>query len=110
MIEKGGVLDTTKLAEFVRFGRAAMRGDKSFVITHSEIFPGTFASTTETADYLVQALGLKRKAVLEWGPGGMQQLSEVRSGKFSILGFAGNTGPDHIDHMHGLPSFLSLLR
>jgi hypothetical protein len=39
----------------------------------------------------------------------MQQLSEVRAGRLSILGFAGNAGPDHIDHLHGLPEFLALI-
>jgi pimeloyl-ACP methyl ester carboxylesterase len=106
VIEKGGTLDETKLAELLRFARAAMTGEKRFLITHSEIFPGTFASTTETTDYLVRTLGLRRTPVLRWGPGGMQQLSEVRSGRFEILGFAGNAGPDHIDQFHGLPEFL----
>jgi hypothetical protein len=83
-----------------------MAGRKRFLVTHSEIFPGTFASTTETTDYLVQALGLKRTPVLRWGPNGMQQLSEARQGRFEILGFAGNAGPDHIDQFHGMPEFL----
>ena len=109
VLAKGGALDTTNLEAFVRFGRAAMRGEKRFVITHSEIFPGTFASTTETTDYLVQALGLKRTPVLRWGPHGMQQLSEVQAGGFEILGFAGNSGPDHIDHFHAMPEFLRRL-
>lgn len=106
VIEKGGTLDTTNLDMFVRFAQAAMRGEKRFLITHSEIFPGTFASTTETTDYLVQALGLARTPVLRWGPGGMQQLSEVRRGRFEIMGFAGNSAPDHIDQFHGMPDFL----
>ena len=109
VIEKGGVLDTTNLVAFTRYARAAMRRDKRFLITHSEIFPGTFASTTETSDYLIDVLGLERKAVLQWGPGGMQQLSEVRRGQFQIMGFAGNAGPDHIDQFHGMPEFLRRL-
>ena len=91
------------------FAQAAVRGDKRFVITHSEIFPGTFASTTETADYLLNALGLKRTPVLEWGPRGMQQLVEVHSGRFELLSFAGNTAPDHVDHLQGMPEFLERL-
>ena len=110
VIEKGGAIDSTNLVAFARFARAAMRGEKKFVVTHSEIFPGTFASTTETADWLIQALGLQRTPVLKWGPRGMQQTSEVRSGAFHIMGFAGNAGPDHIDHAQGLPEFLRLVR
>jgi hypothetical protein len=109
VVAKGGTLDASNLEAFARFARAAMRGEKRFLVTHSEIFPGTFASTTETSDYLVSTLGLRRTPVLRWGPRGMQQLSEVKAGKFEILGFAGNAGPDHIDQLHGMPEFLKLL-
>jgi hypothetical protein len=104
VLAEGGKLDTTKLVPFLRFARRAVAGQAAFLITHSEIFPGTFASTTETADWLIAGLGLARTPVLAWGPGGMQQLSEVRRGGLTILGFAGNTGPDHIDHLHGSAS------
>jgi hypothetical protein len=90
----------------VQFARQALAGKKSFVFTHSEIFPGTYASTIECADYMIEQLGLERKAVLKWGPLGMQQLSKVQKGHFQILGYAGNTAPDHIDHFHGLYHFL----
>lgn len=109
VIASGGAVDERALDVFIRYGRAAIRGDKRLLITHSEIFPGTFASTTETTDVLVQVLGLRRVAVLRWGPVGMQQLSEARTGRLLIIGFAGNTAPDHIDHFHGMPEFLRRL-
>jgi hypothetical protein len=109
VMSKGGTLDENNLVTFVRFARAAMRGEKRFLITHSEIFPGTFASTTETADYLLAALGLKRTPVLHWGPRGMQQLSEAKQGRFEILGFAGNAAPDHVDQFQGMPEFLKIV-
>ena len=71
-----------------------------------EDVPGTYASTTETADFILTAVQLKRHPVLQWGPGGMQMLSETRAGGLTVLGFAGNTAPDHVDHFHGLPEFL----
>ncbi len=49
VLAKGGAIDSTALDVFVKFARAAVRGDKRFVVTHSEVFPGTFASTTETS-------------------------------------------------------------
>ena len=109
VIANGGTIDESNLEVFVRFARAAMRNEKRILITHSEIFPGTFASTTETTDYLVRTLGLHRTPVLRWGPGGMQQLSDVRQGQLEIMGFAGNTAPDHIDQFHGMPDFLARL-
>jgi hypothetical protein len=108
-IEKGGALDPENLEAFLRFARAAVRGEKQFLITHSEIFPGTFASTTETADCLLDSLGLVRKPTVAWGPRGMQQLGMVRRGGFELLSFAGNSAPDHIDHLHGMPEFLAQL-
>ena len=107
VLATGGTMDTTNLVAFANFARAAMRGEKRFIVTHSEIFPGTFASTTETANWLLRALGLHRTPILRWGPHGMQQLSEVRAGRFELLGFAGNSAPDHVDHLHAMPEFLA---
>ncbi len=103
----GATLDTVNLAAFAEFARAARRGEKRFMVTHSEIFPGTFASTTETADWLIATLGLRRTPVLKWGPRGTQQLSEVRAGRFELLGFAGNSALDHIDQFHAMPELLA---
>jgi hypothetical protein len=109
-VANGGVLDTANMAAFAEFARAAVRGDKRFVVTHSEIFPGTFASTSETANWLLRAVGIRRERVMKWGPRGMQQLSKARSGKFELLGFAGNSAPDHIDHLHAMPELLKRLK
>ncbi|MGH7446254.1 MAG: hypothetical protein ACRELT_01750 [Longimicrobiales bacterium] len=109
VLADSGKLDTRNLHEFRAFARAAMSGSKQFLVTHSEIFPGTFASTTETADWLLDELGLRRTAVLRWGFRGMQQLSEVQAGGFELLGYAGNSAPDHVDHFHALPELLARL-
>ncbi len=109
VLADGGTLNGKKLEGFVRYAQLAMAGEKRLVITHSAIFPGTYASTTECADHLIDAMGLQRRAVLKWGPVGMQLLSETRKNGLTVLGFAGNTAPDHVDHFHGLPAFLKML-
>jgi hypothetical protein len=103
-------LDPDHLEVFLKFARDAVAGRKKMIVTHSEIFPGTFASTTETTDWLIAQLGLKRRAVLRWGPMKTQQLSEVRKGRFLLLGYAGNSAPDHVDQFHSLPEYLKWLR
>ncbi len=103
-------LETPNVEAYLPLLRDAIAGMKSVVITHSEIFPGTFASTTETADWLLQQLGLKRKPVARWGPMGTQQLSEVRKGKLLLRGYAGNSAPDHVDQLHSLSEYLKWLR
>lgn len=103
-------LETENLQIWLQFARDAVAGKKQLIITHSEIFPGTYASTTETADWLLGQLGLKRRPVAKWGPMGTQQLSEARQGKFLLIGFAGNSAPDHVDQLHSLPDYLKWLR
>jgi hypothetical protein len=94
---------------FIRFADETVKknSNKKFLITHSEIFPGTFVSTTEATDFILQKLGIRRQPIFKWGPLGMQQLSAARQHHFAVLGFAGNTGPDHMDHLHGLFYFLN---
>ena len=101
-------IGTENLKIWEQFGRNAIAGPKRMIVTHSEIFPGTFASTTETADYLLARLAVPRRAILKWGPMGLQQLSEAKSGKFRLMSFAGNSAPDHVDQLHALPVWLRL--
>lgn len=102
-------LETANLAIWLKYGRGAIDGKKQMIVTHSEIFPGTFASTTETADYIVSQLKLTRMATVKWGPMKTQQLSEVRKGRFLLIGYAGNSAPDHVDQLHSLPDYLRWL-
>jgi hypothetical protein len=39
----------------------------------------------------------------------MQMLNEKHRYGLTILGFAGNTAPDHVDHCHALRAFLKML-
>ena len=106
----GGVVNAQDLDSFEHFAREAVAGKKVFVITHSEIFPATYASTTECTDYLLKALSIKRKPILKAGPNGMQQLSGADNGNFHVRGYAGNTAPDHVDQIHSMPDWFKLLK
>lgn len=109
VLSQGGRLNDENLKDFIQYAQLAIDNKKKLLITHSEILPGTYASTTETADFLICSLHLQRRPVLKWGPVGMQMLTETRAGGLTILGFAGNSAPDHVDHFHGLPVFLKML-
>src|SRR5262245_53677058 len=104
LLAEGGTLEPSGLDVFVMLAREAVAGKKCFVFTHSEIFPGTYASTTECADYLLAQLNLQRRAELHQGPMGMQQLSAVNAGRLHLVGYAGNSAPDHVDHLHAMPA------
>jgi hypothetical protein len=109
LLADGGTIQTSDVEPFVNFARAALAGRKTFVVTHSEIFPGAYASTTECADYLLSQLSLKRNPKLVSGPMGMQQLSALDASGFHLRGYAGNTAPDHIDFLHAMPAWFGLV-
>jgi hypothetical protein len=106
----GRGLEREHLEIYAQLARDALARKKQLLITHSEVFPGTFASTTETADWLIGELKLKAKPVLKWGPMRTQQLSEVRKGQFELRGYAGNSAPDHVDQLHSLADYLKWFR
>jgi hypothetical protein len=107
--EPGTAIEPKDLDSWQQFGRDAIAGKKRLIITHSEIFPGTYASTTETADYLLGQWGLAARPVVKWGPMRTQMLSEVKAGGLIVVGFAGNSAPDHVDQMQSLGEYLGWL-
>lgn len=111
VIAEGGRIDSADVAQFLALAAEAskVQPSKRFLITHSEIFPGTYVSTTEATDFILSRLELPRSPVLQWGPMGMQLLSDTRRNGFRVMGFAGNTAPDHVDHLHALHDFLEKL-
>jgi hypothetical protein len=106
----GGIVNSADLDAFLKFARLAVAGKKTFVITHSEIFPATYASTTECTDYLLTTLNLKRRAAVASGPMSMHQLTAVNTGGFHVRGYSGTTAPDHIDHIHAMSEWLKFLK
>jgi hypothetical protein len=95
---------------FVRFAADAVAEKKQMIVTHSEIVPGSYASTTECADYLLRRLDLKRVMDPREGPVGMAQLSVAKKGRFTLIGYAGREAADHIDQLHVLPEYLKWIR
>jgi len=102
-------VDQATLEPFLTFADEAAAGRKTLWVTHSEVYPGTYASTTETADALLRRAGLARRPALKAGPIGMQQLSETGRARLRVTGYAGNSAPDHMDHLYGIGAALAEL-
>lgn len=100
-------LVATNLDVFVDYAKHAVEKKRQMIVTHSRIVPGTYASTTETADYLLRAVQVEREMATGTGPGGLRRTSSARAGNLRIYGFTGETAPDHVDHLHLLPEWLS---
>ena len=108
-LSAGGSVLLKDLDAYLELAREAAAGRKYFVITHSQIHPGSYASTTECTNQLLRDLGLRREMYVRRGPMGMQQLTRVKRGKFRVFGYAGETAADHVDHIHAMPYWLGLL-
>lgn len=83
--------------DFLILANQAARGEKLFLITHSAQ-PTPYASTTETADYLINALKLMRTNA---GPTlkGASPKSVCNRGGFQVFGYDGVKADDHLWHL-----------
>ncbi len=92
---------------FADFAHEAAAGKQLFAITHSSIEPEKYASTRETAEYLVNHEKLALALVDEQGPRPQMHLtSRADQGNFHVRGFAGQVARDHCQHLHALGDWL----
>jgi hypothetical protein len=98
-------VNSEQMDGFARFARAAVAGDKWFILSHCQLKPDGYASTADTADFLLTAVGGKREVVEETWAGSLKLQSRFRAKQFEVYGFAGDAGPDHMRHLHNLAAF-----
>jgi hypothetical protein len=108
-LANGGTVNSADLDSFLKFAREAVNAKKTFVITHSQIFPAAYASTTGCTDFLLGALKLRRTMTPRDSPMSMHQLTAVDARGFHVRSYSGETAPDHIDHIHAMSEWLKLL-
>jgi hypothetical protein len=96
----GGTLNDGQLAPFARFAKEAAAGRKLMFVSHSSIIPPGYASTTETANYLIASLDGKPRASKPRtsDPWGLELVSWFLKSDFHVRGFAGNGKLDHCAH------------
>jgi hypothetical protein len=93
-------LNDLQLEPFLRFAREAAAGKKLMFVSHSSIIPPGYASTTETAHYLIQKLGGKpQRSKPRADPWGLDLISRYDRGSFHVRGYSGNDKMDHCAHI-----------
>ena len=88
-----------QIRAFTDFARASAAGKKLMFVSHSSIIPPGYASTTETAGFLIHELGGMPKASRGAGPLGLELISRYTQGNFHVRGFSGNDKLDHCAHL-----------
>jgi hypothetical protein len=95
------------LSTFKGFAEDAVRGQRLMVVTHSNIVTKEYASTTESASFLLEHLGLEREEPGHaFGPAGMELLSHVSMGGFHLQEYAGTDAKAHAQHLHAVGQLL----
>ena len=94
------------MAPFTLFADEAIAGHKLFAVTHSSI-QTPYASTTETAEFLLDTEGLPvdRSEVAGPRPGMMQTSKADREG-FHMRGYSGDDKAAHCDHLFAFGELL----
>lgn len=102
------VPDPAQIKDFTRMALRATLGRATFTMTHSQLFPGTYASTRECADAIISAVGATRTAASGTDATGMTLESTVNKAFFRIRSYQGTTGDDHMNHLHQMQEALKL--
>jgi len=97
----GSSLNDAQMQPFVDFARRARRGRGFMFVSHSSIIPPGYASTTETANYLIWKMGGKPRHTRPRSsdPMGLDLISRYSRGNFHVRGYAGNDKMDHCAHI-----------
>lgn len=95
------LLNEAQMEPFTRFARDASRRRKFMFVSHSSIIPPGYASTTETANYLIWKVGGKPRKVRPRGsdPMGLDLIARYTRGNFHVRGYRGNDKMDHCAHI-----------
>jgi hypothetical protein len=91
------------MAPFTAFADEAVAGKKLFALTHSQITT-PYASTTETADFLLAQEGVARVPTKNTAPPrpGMTLKTRADRAGFHVAGYSGGNEEAHCDHLHAL--------
>jgi len=97
----GNMINETQIKPFVEFAQAAANGEKFMFVSHSSIIPPGYASTTETANFLIYKVGGKPRHTQPRGsdPMGLDLISRFSKGQFHVRGYSGNDKMDHCAHI-----------
>ncbi len=113
-----GVVHPGLMQDFLRYAKASVDGKKTMIITHCmEPTPG-YASTRETADYLLLQLDLKAEpidvvvnvsAARQESPGVLRLYRKASRNRFSLYGSTGLGATDHVEHLRRMAHWLPQL-
>ncbi len=104
----GTPLDS-QMADYKTFALAAKNGQKTFLLSHSKVLTYTYENTIETADELMQYLGITPTNYSANGLGTLNYYRKAQAGNFRVWGANGAAADDHSAHLRYIGDFLEQL-
>jgi hypothetical protein len=104
----GTPLDS-QMADYKTFALAAKNGQKTFLLSHSKVLTYTYENTIETADELMQYLGITPTAYSASGLGTLSYYRHAQAGNFRVWSANGDTADAHSAHLRYIGDFLEEL-
>lgn len=102
-------VDPADMDSFSAFADLAAGGEKVMWITHSSESPGSYASTTEAADYLIRRVSAERVQADGVDSPNLRLTSKADLNGFHVRGYAGETDEDHGNHIRAYATWLKQL-
>jgi hypothetical protein len=99
----------SQMVDYKAFALAAKNGQKTFLLSHSKVLTYTYENTIETADELMQYLGITPTAYSATGLGSLIYYRKAQAGNFRVWGANGATADDHSAHLRYIGDFLEQL-
>lgn len=92
------IVSRQDMAGFLAFARLAAAGQRVFVVAHSAQ-QTPYASTTETADYLLAGVSARRSPLPPSADEEFAPVSQGRRGRLLVTGHAGASAAAHLHHL-----------
>ncbi|MEM1098696.1 MAG: hypothetical protein AAGH92_07900 [Planctomycetota bacterium] len=96
----------SQMVDFRAFASAAAQGNKTMIVTHSQVPTFTYSNTAETADDLMQHVGVTPRAVNETGLGTLDFYRRADAGNFHVWGATDSDGDAHLEHLRYVGQWL----
>ncbi len=109
-VDSDRLINSAQMKDFLRFARDATKFKKHFILTHSEIIPEGYSSTTETAQYLIDSTSTEKIFSERMFDHNFVQKYYAINGNFRVFGFYGDTAKDHLYHLYNIDKFLNIIR
>lgn len=100
-------LAADQMEPWLKLARDSVAGHKQFLVTHTDVETGAYATAKVTADWMLYQLNLKRHAASPGGRTGAR--TQAEAGGFVVKGFPGVESVHHLGQLNLIGEFLRLL-